>query len=266
MTRLGLLVLALLAGGCASQQSDLEFRLKKAEADRDQYRAQVEREQGRVAALQRLVETEQDQWNAARAEVSLLNERVARLTQQNKELAELVEQLKSRPATRPASPASPLPPDLDAALQEFARKFPERVWYDRGKGAISFANDRLFDPGSDVVKPEAAATLTELAGLLARAPAAEFEIIVVGHTDDSPITREETRARHPTNWHLSVHRAIGVRDVLDQAGLPAERLAVMGYAEYRPLGGDRARNRRVEIFVARKGVPQPLTPVMAGGR
>ena len=52
----------------------------------------------------------------------------------------------------PTVPASPLPAKTDEALLALAGKLhPIALWYDRGRGAISFANDRVFDPGSDTV-------------------------------------------------------------------------------------------------------------------
>ena len=100
-----------------------------------------------------------------------------------------------------------------------------------------------------------------MARILASSELAEFEAIVIGHTDATPITKPETLEKHPTNWHLSVHRAIAVKDVLVKAGLPATRLGVMGYADNRPVGDNPAQNRRVEVFVVRRGGVQPFQPV-----
>ena len=58
-----------------------------------------------------------------------------------------------------------------------------------------------------------------------------------------------------------MHRAIVVKDVLVKAGLPAQRLAVMGYGPYRPVSDDRSRNRRVELFLVRTGEVQTFAPV-----
>ena len=54
--------------------------------------------------------------------------------------------------------------------------------------------------------------------------------------------------------HLSAHRAIAVRNVLGNAGVPWERMSVMGWGEYRPAVPNNpstgtAANRRVEIFL-----------------
>ena len=87
------------------------------------------------------------------------------------------------------------------------------------------------------------------------AEAKQFDIVIVGHTDDVPIKRPATLAKHPTNWHLSVHRAIGVMKVLSGSGIASDRMAVKGYGEFQPLEpnkpnkGGNPVNRRVEIFI-----------------
>ena len=45
-----------------------------------------------------------------------------------------------------------------------------------------------------------------------------FDLVVAGHTDDVPIKKAATKAKHPTNWHLSVHRAISVANVKVTSG------------------------------------------------
>lgn len=163
--------------------------------------------------------------------------------------------------TRPEVPISPLPESIDAALTAYVERYPDRVSYDQPRAALSFANDRLFELGSDALQPDAQLALAELAPILAHSAPEQYEILVVGHTDDVPITKPETAALHPTNWHLSVHRAIAVQRVLAAAGLPPSRFGVVGYGPYRPVSTDRAQNRRVEIFIAPKGDTQPLAPV-----
>jgi chemotaxis protein MotB len=250
------------SGGCApTEKRDLEFELRKAGQERDGLRGQLASERAKSAALQKQTEATAAELSTSRAEVGHLNDRLQGLSQQNQQLQVVLDQLKTRELKRPALPASPLPTATDDALQALVRKYGDRVWYDQGRGALSFANDRLFDSGSDVVRADAHAALHELAGILASQDLAEHEIIVVGHTDATPITKPETVAQHPTNWHLSVHRAIAVKDVLVKAGVPASRLGVMGYADNRPIGDEPAKNRRVEVFVVRKGTIEAFQAV-----
>jgi hypothetical protein len=99
-----------------------------------------------------------------------------------------------------------------------------------------------------------------------------FEIVIVGHTDDVRIS-PGTGKKHPTNWHLSVHRAVAVLFVLNQDGVDFKRMAAMGYGEFRPRvpnppkGGNEA-NRRVEIYLVSRQEHVPgmdTAPVNSGG-
>jgi chemotaxis protein MotB len=69
-----------------------------------------------------------------------------------------------------------------------------------------------------------------------------------GHTDRRPIST----VRFPSNWELSSARAISVAQVLIDEGIPPDRIATAGFAEFQPLdeGDDEIayrRNRRIEI-------------------
>ena len=260
----------LLAGtliGCvpSEQHRDLEFRLQKAESERDKTRTSLADERARTFALTGQLNSEKRQTTFAQAEINNLKQRVGEVQKQRDELVALLEGRTAESLRRPDVSPSPLPPEVDQALKEFAAKFHQRVWYERGRGAVSFANDRLFEPGSDVVRADGHAALHELAAIAAKTLPEEYELVVVGHTDDTPISKPETLAKHPSNWHLSVHRAIAVREVLEKAGLPAARLGVMGYGQYRPASDERARNRRVEIFLVRKGEIRGFAPVKRPG-
>jgi len=114
--------------------------------------------------------------------------------------------------------------------------------------------------GAAELSPEAKAVLEEFAAIFKTAAGSRFNLFIVGHTDDHPIVRPETRAKHPTNWHLSVHRAVAVQQFLEQVGIEPTRMGVAGYGEHQPLvpndsEENRARNRRVEIFVLGPTVP-----------
>ena len=73
-------------------------------------------------------------------------------------------------------------------------------------------------------------------------------IQVDGHTDRRPINTP----RFPSNWELSAARAISVARFLVSQGIPADRVAARGFAQFQPLDpGDTEeayrRNRRIEI-------------------
>jgi chemotaxis protein MotB len=151
--------------------------------------------------------------------------------------------------------SQPLPRDLHEAVKQFAAMYPDAVEYDAQRGAVRWKSDLLFALGSAVVRDEAKASLGGFADIVQSQAAAEFEALVVGHTDNKPIKRSQTRVEHKTNWHLSSHRAISVMEVLRGYGVGEPRMGVMGYGEFRPIadnsGGpqNQAKNRRVEIFL-----------------
>jgi chemotaxis protein MotB len=150
-----------------------------------------------------------------------------------------------------------LPPALSNALADWAKKAGDMVEYDEKTGLVRFKSDLTFDSGSDVVKANAQKQLAELSTILNSADAQNFDVLVVGHTDDQPISR--VKNLHPTNWHLSVHRAISVEKILAGAGIVETRLSVMGFGEFRPLEPNapgkkgNAKNRRVDIYIVPAG-------------
>ncbi len=69
-----------------------------------------------------------------------------------------------------------------------------------------------------------------------------------GHTDRRAINTSE----FPSNWELSTARSITVGKFLIDAGVPEERIAVAGFAQYQPLDDRRSANayeanRRIEV-------------------
>jgi chemotaxis protein MotB len=80
-----------------------------------------------------------------------------------------------------------------------------------------------------------------------------YEVVVLGHTDDTPIHN----SRFPSNWELSAARAVDVAKFLIENGVRPERVSIQGYSEYRPLRENttpetRQANRRVEIMLIKE--------------
>jgi chemotaxis protein MotB len=79
--------------------------------------------------------------------------------------------------------------------------------------------------------------------------------MIAGHTDAMPVSRPETiRAGHKDNWYLSAHRAIAVGKALQKCQISPFRMAMVGYADQRPVASNasedgRAKNRRVELII-----------------
>jgi flagellar motor protein MotB len=159
----------------------------------------------------------------------------------------------------------PLPIEVETAIEDLAVAHPDVLAFDAKMGMVRFASDFTFDLGSVSLKDDANRMINELATILNEPAARGLEARVVGHTDNVPIRRPETKRRHPTNKHLSVHRAISVGDALIAAGVDPTRIQVAGYGEFRPVvvNGKRgaAANRRVEIFL----FPMPNTDLEPWG-
>ncbi len=124
-------------------------------------------------------------------------------------------------------------------------------------------NDEVtFKPGSANLRPEALPILDKVREVIQAVPG---EILVAGHTDNTPIHT----ARFPSNWALSAARAATVVDVLLAPGTIAKRrIAAVGYGDSRPRvpndsPENRRKNRRVEIIFMQPPHPEEMrmTPV-----
>jgi chemotaxis protein MotB len=118
---------------------------------------------------------------------------------------------------------------------------------DRGI-VLSFEANLLFAPGEAEIKPEFASILDVVAGILR---VATNDVLVMGHTDNSPIRSK----RYRSNWELSLYRALNVHKYLvEDKGMSPERFGVGGYGDTNPKYPNdsregREKNRRVEIIL-----------------
>jgi len=232
--------------GCAAQ-GDLD-------ASRNKMRAQD----------QRIIELEQeiDSWksqastadSSARKYVDELSKRDAIVASMRAELDQAMQDNEKLVTELNSMNPVMLPADVSSSLEEIASQHSDLMEFDTRRGMLRLASDLTFDLGSDAVRSDAVKTLNEVAKVLTSTDLTSFDIRIVGHTDNVPIRRAATKAKHPTNLHLSVDRAISVQQILAKAGVDPHRMSVMGWGEYRPIvpnaskGGAKA-NRRVEIFL-----------------
>ncbi len=111
----------------------------------------------------------------------------------------------------------------------------------------------LFMSGSAEIGTKGKERLSEISNLLKtitkKIPSKINWIIQVeGHTDNVPISNNE----FPSNWELSVARAIAVARIMIDNGIEPNRINVAGYGEFRPLvdnqdKDNRKKNRRIEL-------------------
>ena len=124
------------------------------------------------------------------------------------------------------------------------------VLTDRQAIKVSVRGPMLFDLGKADLRSEVQEFLTELAAIIAKN---NYQVQVVGHTDNFPISTPE----FPTNWELSSARAARVARYLIREGrLEPGRFTVIGQSLYRPVApntspANKRQNRRVEIIITR---------------
>ncbi|MEQ9461349.1 MAG: OmpA family protein [Phycisphaeraceae bacterium] len=236
--------------GCAAQQriSELEAVNKRAEAQIVDLTMRLEEAQATIQAMRDAPAPKDPvmmmELEGLRAERARLQAALAAAEQK----------------LRDARAVKELPAELDRPLKRLAEANADIMEYDAEQALIRFKSDLTFAPGSAEVSTSAATGLSRLAQVLSSPAAADYEVRVIGHTDNLPIRNPGTREKHPTNWHLSVHRAIAVMNALSDAGVRASHTGVAGYGPYRPLEPNTAAgnpvNRRVEIIL----IPLADTP------
>ena len=122
----------------------------------------------------------------------------------------------------------------------------------------------FFQTGEDTLRSGAQQDLLDLAPFLKQIP---NNIVVEGFTDNVPIHT----AMFPSNWELSVGRAVNVVKYLIASGISPQRLAATGYGQFHPLvpntsDYNRQLNRRVNIVILRSWVASlEESPTTIGG-
>jgi chemotaxis protein MotB len=242
-----------ITGGCTTQIEELQ-RLNARQQDRiNQLQSELDAANLKLGQLQLQLDTAK---GIGSADLETLKKQVEALQKDIKEKEALIASLTDRLRTGTIA----LPVELSTLLEDLAKANPGLITYDSKKGMVKFNSDLLFDKGSDTVASSAASAVNSLCSILNTEQAKNFDIIIAGHTDDIPIQKSETLAKHPTNWHLSVHRAISVEAIMEKAGITPKRLSVRGFGEYRPIEENAAgkkgneKNRRVEIYIVQQGV------------
>jgi len=116
---------------------------------------------------------------------------------------------------------------------------------------IRIKDEMLFDVGKADLKT---IILPILDGIGRMSEVERNDIIVEGHTDNSPINT----AYYPSNWELSAARSARIiRYFIDNFDVAPERFELKGYSEYRPIADNKtaegkAKNRRIEILIKRE--------------
>jgi chemotaxis protein MotB len=162
-------------------------------------------------------------------------------------------------APEPKTVAAPGPAPGDSAeLGKVADEVTEAMGTLVAAGEVHvrrLQNSVVVDISSDVLFPSGVAHLSNTAAPALQHLAAALKpftnaIRVEGYTDDRPINTAE----FPSNWELSAARAASVVHLFMDRGISPDRLAVMGFGQYRPATTNnnvagRNSNRRVAVVI-----------------
>ena len=112
---------------------------------------------------------------------------------------------------------------------------------------ISLSERLVFQEGQSELPPEALPVLDTIVEMLRPIP---NKVRLTGHTSNLPFSS----LYYPSNWELSLARAMSVARYLINGGLSPERFIVSGQGEYAPLfpndtPAHQALNARVEIII-----------------
>ena len=214
-----------------------------------QYRAQQLWGQNRSMAQEtdqnrRTLGQLQQQNDQLKGNLSVANERIKNL---NDERVQMAERFKN------AGRSNPLSGEANARFEDLVKRFPG-IEFDRNTGVAKLDSDLLFESGSDEIRPQADAALRAVSSILNDGATKQLRIQIVGHTDDRPIVKASTKAKHPTNWHLSTNRANSVLLALKKNKVDERRMRAAGAAMYESVTNSKdpnakAKNRRVEIYI-----------------
>ncbi|WP_025899217.1 peptidoglycan -binding protein [Sneathiella glossodoripedis] len=266
-------------GDLRDRSKELEAKLSEQEERTSLAQKDIEERDIQLSELQALYLQTQDQLTAeekisaeAKAQVAALNAQLSALRLQLARIEEALEISEAKDKEQKAQIA-----DLGRRLnQALAQKVQELQQYRsdffgqlrevlKDKPGISIVGDRfvfqsevLFGLGEAELGKQGRESMQAFAQTLldiAKDIPDEIDWVlrVDGHTDKQPINT----ARFPSNWELSMARALSVTKYLIARGIPPHRLAPTGFGEFQPLDprDDEIaylRNRRIELKLTEK--------------
>ncbi len=240
--KLAWLTMVGLLAGCGVSKSQLESKSLEAENYRRQYGDEAEK----VKALEAKVTQLNDELAALRKEREHSDEALARSREKLEQAREALEKKSSQYE------------QLAQSLKEEIRSGKIELSELKGRTVVKMKDRILFSSGSVKINPEGQGALTKVAQALKDVQGKLVR--VEGHTDDVPT---DPKGLFPSNWELSTTRALAVVRLLQEQGVPADRLSAVGYGEYQPIASNKSPqgkslNRRIEIVLA----PEEQAPGM----
>jgi len=153
---------------------------------------------------------------------------------------------------------SSLASEVQAAMQPLIDRDLITLKRNRRWLQIEINTSILFASGSAQMQEQSIPILEALSRILAAFPNV---MRIEGFTDNLPIKSQI----YPSNWELSAARAASVVRLFSAEGIAPERMAAIGYGEFRPVANNdthegRVKNRRVVVVVTDKRLrkrPEP---------
>jgi len=157
--------------------------------------------------------------------------------------AEVIPEVETPAATPAVSPFD----ELNSFLEPEVRSGEVVLLQRNGKIIIRIMSKGFFASGSDKIMTQYYPLLDKISQALTKV---SERIMVVGHTDSSPIFS----AKFPSNWDLSKARALSVAEVLTNNNKISATIIPEGRADTQPMVANdtpehKAMNRRVEIIL-----------------
>jgi chemotaxis protein MotB len=244
--------------GCGVSKSQLDAKGLEAENYRRQYGDEAEKAKAldaKVAQLSSELEAAQKEraksdeaLAASEARVQELQKKVAELGALNESLAESKDKLEK--ARAELEKKSEQYESLAQSLKEEIKTGKIELSELKGRMVVKMKDKILFSSGSVKINPEGQAALAKVAEALKDVPGKIIR--VEGHTDSEPT---DPKGPFPSNWELSTTRSLAVLKLLQEKGVPAERLSAVGYGEFHPIASNKtpqgkSLNRRIEIVLS----------------
>jgi len=256
------LTLAVLAG-CASNPMVMKGQLDKSREEQLALSRQNEELQNRATRLDRdnqdlmnqLTQAKQrtkileDQLNVLREQLVASNSQLARLTDEKKSTEQKVQALTASLQRQTGAQITP-----NSSLLQTVPTIPlPDIPPPRRDGdviRVELPAHRLFEPGGNRLRPDAAAIILTAAKEIMRLYPNQI-IGIEGHTDSDPPPAGQWQNNH----QLSIGRALAVYDVLvTQGRFPASQFLVVGHGGNHPIFSNatptgKQRNARVELVI-----------------
>jgi len=250
-----LVMLALITCGCVSSGT-----FKKMEEQKNDELTELKQQKSELEIQKQTLEQER---SALQGSVNDLKQQLASLEQQKAEMGQQTESLKQENAAI-TSANQRQRHQYDSLVNLLATEVAHgmiQVHRYKNMLTVDLTARVFFDSGRATLKSDGRDVLMKLGGVL---KGYDNKLIwVVGHTDNVPVAKS-LQAIYPTNWELSVARATNVVRLLQESGVPPQRLVSSGRAEYDPVGpndtpDERQKNRRIEIMLIDQSLVNELS-------